>query len=76
MFIALDVSLAWVESLVPIAAAIRKHNRKLAVQLDDSSSSVPLNLAEGSKRRGGDQLYHYGIAAGSLFEARTTVRVG
>ena len=75
MFIALEVSLSWNRSLRPIIAAIRRHEPDLAEQLSESSSSVPLNLAEGSKRRGRDMVNRYRIADGSLFESRTNVRL-
>lgn len=75
MFIALEVSIEVVQLLQPVIARLRRRNRKLAAQLDESSTSAPLNLAEGCKRAGGDQLHHYRVAAGSAYEARTTVRV-
>jgi four helix bundle protein len=75
MFIALEVSIEVVELLQPVIARLRRRDSKLAAQLSDSSSSAPLNLAEGSQRCGKDQLHHYRIAAGSAREARVTVRV-
>jgi four helix bundle protein len=75
MFIALEVSIEVVQLLRPVIARLHKRDKKLAVQLSDSSSSAPLNLAEGSQRGGKDQLHHYRIAAGSAREARVTVRV-
>jgi four helix bundle protein len=75
MFIALEVSIEVVQLLRPVIDRLKKRDRKLAGQLADSSSSAPLNLAEGSQRKGGDQLHHYRIAAGSAREARVTVRV-
>ena len=75
MFIALEVSIEVVQLLRPVIARLHKRDRKLAAQLSDSSSSAPLNLAEGSQRGGKDQLHHYRIAAGSAREARVTVRV-
>ena len=75
MFMALEVSIEVVELLRPVIARLRKRDKKLAVQLSDSSNSAPLNLAEGSQRAGADQLHHYRVAAGSAKEVRITVRV-
>ena len=75
MFIALEVSIEVVQLLRPVIDRLKKRDKKLAVQLSDSSNSAPLNLAEGSQRSGGDQAHHYRIAAGSAREARVTVRV-
>jgi four helix bundle protein len=72
---ALEVALQAVEALQPLVAAIARHDRNLASQLRESGSSVPLNLAEGAGRQGGDRLHHYRIAAGSAREVRTTLRV-
>ena len=51
--------------LVPI---IKRHDADLARQIRKAGSSVTLNLAEGSKRRGEDRTYHYTVAAGSANE--------
>ncbi len=40
-----------------------------------SSSSVALNIAEGTGRFGRDRLQHYRIAYGSCQEAKTTVEI-
>ena len=47
----------------------------LAQQLVRSTSSVPLNIAEGAGRFGRDRLQHYRIAYGSCQEAKTTVEI-
>jgi len=47
----------------------------LARQLERSSSSVALNIAEGTGRFGRDRLQHYRIAYGSCQEAKATVAV-
>src|SRR5687767_2165041 len=75
MFIALDVCISWIKSLRPVIAAVRKHDRSLAEQIQEASKSVALTVAEGSKRMGRDRGHHYNVAAGSHFEARTGVRI-
>jgi four helix bundle protein len=47
----------------------------LARQLERSSSSVALNLAEGGGRFGKDRLQHYRIAYGSCQEAKATIAI-
>ena len=47
----------------------------MAKQLINAATSAPLNLAEGAKRRGKDQTYHYTVAAGSASEARMNVEL-
>lgn len=47
----------------------------LGNQLVRSTSSVPLNIAEGAGRFGRDRLQHYRIAYGSCQEAKTTVEI-
>ena len=47
----------------------------LARQLERSSSSVALNLAEGAGRFGKDRLQHYRIAYGSCQESMATIAI-
>jgi len=75
MFIALDVSLSLIKTLRPIIQRLERRNPAMAKQLVNAASSVALNLAEGSQRRGKDQPHLYRIAAGSASEARTAVQV-
>jgi four helix bundle protein len=56
-------------------AGAHANNPTLMRQLVRSSSSVALNLAEGSGRFGRDRLHHYRIAYGSCQEAKTTVEI-
>jgi four helix bundle protein len=56
-------------------AGARLAHPALAKQLVRSSSSVPLNIAEGAGRFGRDRLQHYRIAYGSCLEAKTTVEI-
>ena len=64
------VYLQLIRDLRPLVAQIRLHDRNLAVQIDDASSSVVLNLAEGSGARAGRRTNAYGI---SLSETRETL---
>ncbi|MBU1068820.1 four helix bundle protein [Myxococcota bacterium] len=56
-------------------ASARLAHPVLAQQLVRSSSSVALNIAEGTGRFGRDRLQHYRIAYGSCLEAKTTVEI-
>ncbi len=63
---------------IAIAAAIsgaKLAHPVFARQLERSSSSVALNIAEGAGRFGRDRLQHYRIAYGSCCEAKATVAV-
>ncbi len=56
-------------------SAARLVHPVLARQLERSSSSIALNLAEGAGRFGKDRLQHYRIAYGSCQEAKATVAI-
>ena len=68
-FQAHSVALAWAAALGPALAKVAKGDADLARQLRRAVASVPLNLAEGSRRAGKDRMHHYRIAAGSAEEA-------
>ena len=55
--------------------AIARRDRGLADQVRRAVTSVPLNLAEGSRRAGGDRLHAYRVAAGSADEVLVGLRV-
>ena len=59
-----------VRRLQPVIAQIKKRDRNLADQLDRSSTSVVLNMAEGDAARGAMRQHCYTIA---LREARESV---
>ena len=74
-FVAFEIALEVIRSLVPVVAKIRRHHRKTADQIVDAASSVAANLAEGNLRVGGDRLHFFRIAAGSVGETRAHLRV-
>ena len=69
MFIAYQVSLEAIRTLRPLIPKIAARDRALASQLQEAATSVPLTLAEGSRRHGRDATQHYRIAAGSAGES-------
>ena len=76
MFIALSVSLEIISSLRPVVARLKRVDKALADQIQRAASSVSINLAEGAKRAGADQLHFYRIASGSNAEIRAALAVG
>lgn len=50
-------------------------HKELADQLRRAAPSIPLNIAEGSGRRGKDRLYHYTVARGSAMECAALMDV-
>jgi four helix bundle protein len=74
-FVAYDVSIELIRCLRAPIAAIKRHDVDLARQLPRSSSSVSLNLAEGSGRAGGDRRHLYRVALGSALEVKATLDV-
>jgi len=68
-FHAHEAALGWASALGPALAKVARGDADLARQLRRAVASVPLNLAEGSRRAGKDRIHHYRIAAGSAEEA-------
>ena len=64
-----------IRSLRSVVALVRKHNGRLADQIERAASSVPSNVAEGNRRQGKDRLHFFRIAAGSADETRTHLQV-
>ncbi|MCE9578420.1 MAG: four helix bundle protein [Deltaproteobacteria bacterium] len=69
-FLAYDRALEGVRLTREFLARVKAGNRSLGDQLVRAASSVVLNLAEGSQRRGADRAHFYRIAAGSAAEVR------
>jgi four helix bundle protein len=67
--LAYQVSLDAIRCLGRVVSQIAARDVALADQLRRAASSVPLNLAEGRRRRGADRTRFYRIAAGSAAEA-------
>ncbi len=74
-FGAFEISLEVIRVLRPLVARIRIHDADLADQVKRASSSVSLNLAEGSRRHGRDRAHHWRVAAGSADETRAGLLV-
>ncbi|MEW5705183.1 MAG: four helix bundle protein [Planctomycetota bacterium] len=72
-FDVLEISLEVVHRLCHPLARVRKSDPKLFDQIRRAASSVPLNIAEGSRRHGKDRLQLFRIAAGSADELRTAL---
>jgi four helix bundle protein len=75
MFDALEMSIQFLERLVPFEARIRQRNASLAKQLTEASESIALNLGEGRLRHAGDKRRHFEIAAGSTSEVTVALRI-
>ena len=70
-----DRSLELVRQLAGPAVALERRDKDLANQLRRAASSVVLNIAEGRRRDGKDQRYHWRVAAGSAEETRACLQV-
>jgi four helix bundle protein len=75
MFDALEMSLQFLERLVPFETRIRQRSASLAKQLADASESIALNLGEGRLRKAGDKRRHFEMAAGSASEVTVALRI-
>ena len=49
---------------------------RIARQLEDAVTSIPLNIAEATGRFGRDRTYHFRVALGSLREVSAALEVG
>jgi four helix bundle protein len=70
-----DVMLQAISTMQPVVRAVEKGDRDLASQLRRASSSVVLNLAEGSGSAGGVRLQRYRTALGSARETWACLQV-
>jgi four helix bundle protein len=75
MFDALEMSLQFLERLVPFETRIRQRSASLAKQLAEASESIALNLGEGRLRHAGDKRRHFEMAAGSASEVTVALRI-
>ena len=74
MFDVYNRSLELVAQLAKLVPDLERRDRDLAKQLRRAASSTVLNIAEGSRREGGDRTYHYRVAAGSNAETRACLQ--
>jgi len=69
-FEAYEVALELNRALAPVAAKLRRVDRKDAAQLKDAAKSISRNLREGNRRLGRDRIHHFSIASGSADEVK------
>ena len=69
------VCLEMVRDVAELATVIKVHDRDLCKQLQRSSVSVVLNMAEGSAVRDGRRRARYGDALGSALETQAGIEV-
>ena len=75
MFVAYEVALEIVRELRGVLEVLERHDRDLARQARRAATSIPLNVAEGNRRRGRDRLHLFRVAAGSASEVRAALDV-
>ncbi len=75
MFIAYNVSIDLIRALQPLIPSVRRFNSDIADQLQRAATSVALNLAEGRRRRAGNQRRSFEIAHGEASEVRACLDV-
>ena len=69
------VAVEMIREVRPLVEAIGRHDGDLARQIRRSASSVALNIAEGARSRGGNEVNRYASAAGSASETRAALAV-
>ncbi len=75
MFIAYNVSIDLIRALQPIIPSVRRFNSDIADQLHRAATSIALNLAEGRRRKAGNQRRSFEIAHGEASEVRACLDV-
>ena len=71
----LDFALHTITLVRPIASAIARHDKDLAIQLRGSASSFSLNVAEGFGTQKGSERVRFETALGSIYETENNVRL-
>ena len=74
-FRVLDASYSLILALVPVVAAVGRHDRALRDQLRRAATSIPLNLAEGFGLEGGTKKQRFLTALGSAREVSAILEV-
>ena len=74
-FEALELSLDAIKLVRPIIEKVARHDSDLARQMRRAATSAPSNLAEGSRRRGGDRLHLWSVALGSTDELESHLQI-
>ena len=74
-FRALSAAYSLISALVPVVAAVGRHDRSLRDQLRRAGSSIPLNLAEGYGLQGGHEKQRFLTALGSAREVAAIIEV-
>ena len=74
-FRVLDASYELISLLVPVVAAVGRHDRSLRDQLRRAATSIPLNLAEGFGLEGGHKKQRFLTALGSAREVTAILEV-
>src|SRR5579862_8033556 len=73
MLIVYQVIVEVLQLLQPVVRGISKHDRDLARQLRRASTSILLNVGEGSGTRGGSRSERYRTALGSARETTACI---
>src|SRR5262249_43409152 len=74
-FVAYEVSMEIVKTVGPLIQTVARKDRALADQMRRAATSVPLNIVEGSRRKGLDRKHSYRVAAGSADELRAALTI-
>ena len=75
MFIAYELALHLISAVEGSIDRIGRRDADLARQIRRAASGVPLQIAEGNRRRGKDRLHLFRTAAGSADEVQSSLQV-
>ena len=70
-----DVALQMIRTLKPLVDQVQRHDRALADQMRRAASSVVLNIAEGARSHGKNEVARFHCAAGSANETRAALKL-